>query len=131
MNLGTKLLRLMLICIVASFLTRSPKVQKLMFLFLFLIITDLTKRARSRDKERQGQRQRQRQRRQQANIQRRRSRDRELRFKLPLDASPFFMPSLGSNNNTTPTSVPTTEGAAERLYPRVSASQAVSLNSRF
>jgi len=125
MNLGTKLLRLMLICIVASFLTRSPKVQKLMFLFLFLIITDLTKRARSRDKERQRQRQ------QQANIQRRRSRDRELIFMLPLDASPFFMPSLGSNNNTTPTSVPTTEGAAERLYPRVSASQAVSLNSRF
>jgi E3 ubiquitin-protein ligase EDD1 len=106
-------------------------------LLLFLIITDLIQRARSRDKERQRQ--------QQANIQRRRSRDRELRSTLSLDAPPFFMPSdpLGSNNNTTPTSVPTTEGAAEpgsdtisqyrrqlgeRLYPRVSALQAVSFN---
>ncbi|CAG2184492.1 EDD1 [Mytilus edulis] len=95
---------------------------------------NLIQRARSRDKERQ---------RQQANIQRRRSRDRELRSTLSLDAPPFYMPSdpAGTNNNSTPTTVPSSESLSvtdsgsdtisqyrrqlgERLYPRVSALQA-------
>ncbi|XP_052085872.1 E3 ubiquitin-protein ligase UBR5-like isoform X2 [Mytilus californianus] len=95
---------------------------------------NLIQRARSRDKERQ---------RQQANIQRRRSRDRELRSTLSLDAPPFYMPSdpAGTNNNSTPTTVPSSESSSvtdsgsdtisqyrrqlgERLYPRVSALQA-------
>lgn len=94
----------------------------------------LIQRARSRDKERQ---------RQQASAQRRRSRDRELRSTLSLDAPPFYLNEPGaSNNNSTPTtSIPSNEGPiesgtetignyrrqfGERLYPRVSALQAVS-----